>query len=103
MIQQDGQFKSQVGAFAVLNLLDVGLTLILLNSGVYHEGNPLIPTTPGKMLAYKVVVPALFVGAVSAVNTPRFTPTNAMKLLNIGLGAVVAWNALNVILLPQQV
>lgn len=85
-----------MGAFIALNLIDAVLTQVLLQTGLYHEGNIFIPTTPGKMILYKLVVPVAVVTGVSALARPPYaTANNILKGLTVGIGAVVAWNAYN--------
>ena len=96
LMQLSGQLQlitTRTNLFLLLNLVDFALTAILIKQCLGVEGNPLLNWMPFWGIG---IVKILVVYLVAQYLRDRVT---VMVLLNIGMGTVVLWNLVWLILL----
>ena len=88
LMQLSGLTRSittRTSLFVALNLIDLGLTVVMVNAGVGIEANPLLAGPIWRLITVKLVVVSLVVCLLSG-------RVGVMRLLNVGLTVVVGWN-----------
>jgi len=71
--------------FVALNLIDLGLTVVMVNAGMGIEANLLLVGPIWKLIVVKLAMVSLVICFLSS-------RVGVMRLLNVGLAVVVGWN-----------